>query len=44
MRSLRIMLLQYKKEEFDDLGEMKKQTAQLRDEIRRLGAGKCQCD
>ena len=29
--------LQYKKEEFDDLGEMKKQTAQLRDEIRRLG-------
>ena len=30
--------LQYKKEEFDDLGEMKKQTAQLRDEIRRLGS------
>ena len=29
--------LQYKKEEFDDLGKMKKQTAQLRDEIRRLG-------
>ena len=29
--------LQYKKEEFDDLGEMKKQTAQLRDEIRKLG-------
>ena len=27
-----------------DLGEMKKQTAQLRDEIRRLRSGKCQCD